>query len=338
MTRQRSFKRLVRTRMEKTGESYTAARASLLTAEEPDALAGAVLMTSDASIRERTGRGWEEWFDLLDDWGAAERSHRDTARWVAEQQGIHPLAWNAQAVVSSYERTRGLRAAGEHADGFTVTASKTVAVPVDQLYDAFVDAVAARALAARRRAPRTDRHEAEVGAVRLGRRRDPGQRHVRGEGRREEHRGAPARAPCGRHGGGADEGLLARTRRDAEGGGGAMTRVTRVGTVIVPVSDQDRALEFYVGTLGFEKRLDGEFGAGRWIEVAPPGAATSLALVPADSIEVSLATEDADADHAELLARGVEADAEVMRMGDFVPPMFTFRDPDGNRFRMVERD
>jgi hypothetical protein len=139
MTRQRSFKRLVRTRMEKTGESYTAARVSLLTADEPGALEGAVLMTSDASIRERTGRGWEEWFDLLDDWGAAERSHRDTARWVAEQQGIHPLAWNAQAVVSSYERTRGLRAVGEHADGFTVTASKTVAVPVDRLYDAFVD-------------------------------------------------------------------------------------------------------------------------------------------------------------------------------------------------------
>ena len=139
MTRQRSFKRLVRTRMEKTGESYTTARASLLAAAEPDALEGAVLMTSDASIRERTGRGWEEWFDLLDDWGAAERSHRDTARWVAELQGIHPLAWNAQAVVSSYERTRGLRAVGEHADGFTVTASKTVAVPVDRLYDAFVD-------------------------------------------------------------------------------------------------------------------------------------------------------------------------------------------------------
>ena len=53
---------------------------------------------------------------------------------------------------------------------------------------------------------------------------------------------------------------------------------------------------------------------------------------------MSLATEDADADHADLRERGVEADAEVMRMGDFVPPMFTFRDPDGNRFRMVERD
>jgi catechol 2,3-dioxygenase-like lactoylglutathione lyase family enzyme len=117
-----------------------------------------------------------------------------------------------------------------------------------------------------------------------------------------------------------------------------MSAVTHVGTVIVPVSDQDRALEFYVGTLGFEVRLDGEFGDGRrWLEVAPPSAATSIALVPADGIEVSLATADADADHAALLAAGVDADAEVLRMGDYVPPMFTFRDPDGNRFRVVER-
>jgi catechol 2,3-dioxygenase-like lactoylglutathione lyase family enzyme len=120
------------------------------------------------------------------------------------------------------------------------------------------------------------------------------------------------------------------------------THISRIGTVIVPVSDQDRALEFYVGTLGFEKRIDGEYGDGaRWIEVAPPGAATTIALVPAnegDPLEVSLATENADADHAELRGRGVDADAEVMRMGDYVPPMFTFRDPDGNRFRMVERD
>ena len=66
---------------------------------------------------------------------------------------------------------------------------------------------------------------------------------------------------------------------------------------------------------------------------------TTIALVSSqDGIEVSLATEDADADHADLRERGVEADAEVMRMGDFVPPMFAFRDPDGNRFRMVERD
>ena len=118
-----------------------------------------------------------------------------------------------------------------------------------------------------------------------------------------------------------------------------MSAITRIGTVIVPVSDQDRALEFYVGTLGFEVRIDGPFGdGGRWLEVAPPGAATSLALVPAGQMEVSLATADADADHAALRAAGVDADEAVMRMGDYVPPMFTFRDPDGNHFRMVERE
>jgi catechol 2,3-dioxygenase-like lactoylglutathione lyase family enzyme len=117
-----------------------------------------------------------------------------------------------------------------------------------------------------------------------------------------------------------------------------MTAITRVGTVIVPVSDQQRALEFYVGTLGFEVRVDGPFGdGGRWLEVAPPGAATTLALVRAGGIEVSLATADAEADHAALRAAGVDADEAVIRMGESVPPMFTFRDPDGNRFRMVER-
>jgi len=119
------------------------------------------------------------------------------------------------------------------------------------------------------------------------------------------------------------------------------TRITGVGTVIVPVRDQDEALRFYVEQLGFETRMDGTFGDGqRWIEVAPPGAITTIALVPrqqAAGIEVSLATADAGADHAALLERGVEVDADLIRMGEGVPPMFTFRDPDGNRFRMVER-
>ncbi len=134
MTRQKSFKRLVRARMEKTGESYTAARAMLLTASES---AEPWLATSDEAIRERTGRGWEEWFDLLDEWGL--NQHREIARRVAAELGIDPLAWNAQAITMSYERTRGLRAAGERADGFAVTAQKTVGVPVDRLFDAFVD-------------------------------------------------------------------------------------------------------------------------------------------------------------------------------------------------------
>jgi hypothetical protein len=137
MTRQRSFKRLVRARMEKTGESYTAARLALLAADDPKATEGPALTMSDEAIRRRTGRGWEEWFDVLDESGATERPHREIARWVAEEHGLD--GWGAQAVTVTYERARGLRAVGERPDGFTVTASKTVAVPVDRLYDAVVD-------------------------------------------------------------------------------------------------------------------------------------------------------------------------------------------------------
>ncbi len=123
------------------------------------------------------------------------------------------------------------------------------------------------------------------------------------------------------------------------------TQITQVGTVIVPVSDQDRAIEFYLDKLGFEKRADIPFGRGdRWVEVAPPGAATTLALVPpregeSTGIEtrVGFASEDADADHAQLRDRGVDVDEAVMRMGDPVPPMFFFRDLDANKFMVVER-
>jgi len=119
--------------------------------------------------------------------------------------------------------------------------------------------------------------------------------------------------------------------------------ITAVGTVLVPVADQDQALQFWAG-LGFETRVDGAFNDGmRWLEVAPPGGATSLALIAAPGdvgrgTEVSFATADAAADHSKLRAQGVDADEELIDMGEYVPPMFTFRDPDGNRFRVVERD
>ncbi len=155
MTTQKSFKRLVRTRMEKTGETYTAARASLLTAPEPGT--EPVLTSSDASIRERTGRGWEEWFDVLDEWGAPERSHKEIARWVATQLDIEPLGWNAQAITVSYERARGGREVGERSDGsFTATISKTVAVPVEELFDAFADEALSVRTATRPKSARYD--------------------------------------------------------------------------------------------------------------------------------------------------------------------------------------
>jgi catechol 2,3-dioxygenase-like lactoylglutathione lyase family enzyme len=126
---------------------------------------------------------------------------------------------------------------------------------------------------------------------------------------------------------------------------GNSTRISQIGTVIVPVSDQDQALAFYLDKLGFEKRADIPFGKGdRWVEVAPPGAATTLALMPPQegetvgiSTRVAFSSEDIDADHAQLRAKGVDVDEEVMRMGDPVPPMFFFRDQDANRFFIVQR-
>jgi lactoylglutathione lyase len=114
----------------------------------------------------------------------------------------------------------------------------------------------------------------------------------------------------------------------------ATIQVTDVRTVGVPVTDQDRALRFYVDTLGFEKRLDLPMGGGqRWIEVAPSAATTTIALVvshkgvPAGvETGIRLTTVTADADHAELRARGVDAD-DVLRW-EGVPPMFSFRDQD----------
>ena len=124
------------------------------------------------------------------------------------------------------------------------------------------------------------------------------------------------------------------------------TRISKVGTVVIPVSDQDRAIEFYVDTLGFEKRADVPFGddAYRWVEVAPADAVTTIAIVtpppgkPTGNVETGIAlhTADIDADHADLKERGVDVDDEVSRMGDPVPPMFWFRDPDGNTLMVVQ--
>jgi len=122
------------------------------------------------------------------------------------------------------------------------------------------------------------------------------------------------------------------------------TPITDVRTVGVPVTDQDRALEFYLGKLGFEKRLDApleEFD-GRWIEVAPPGATTTIALVPTredvpTGVEtgIRLTTPDAAAAHADLEARGVDV-GELLRWPG-VPPMFAIRDQDGNGLEVVEQ-
>jgi catechol 2,3-dioxygenase-like lactoylglutathione lyase family enzyme len=121
--------------------------------------------------------------------------------------------------------------------------------------------------------------------------------------------------------------------------------LTQVGRVCVTVADTDRAIEFYVDKLGFEKVVDIPMGeAMRWVEVALPGTATTIALAPppqgdeagGSQTGICLDTSDVDADHAVLKAAGVDVDAEVTRWGGPVPPMFWLRDPDGNALIVVE--
>ncbi len=122
------------------------------------------------------------------------------------------------------------------------------------------------------------------------------------------------------------------------------THIKEIGRVIIPVSDQDSALEFYVGTLGFEKRADVPFGDGdRWLEVAPAGSGAAIALMPPrpgqspgkDQSCIVFTTDDLDADHADLRERGVDVDEPMGGEGP-VPRMFFFRDPDGNNLLEVE--
>jgi catechol 2,3-dioxygenase-like lactoylglutathione lyase family enzyme len=122
-------------------------------------------------------------------------------------------------------------------------------------------------------------------------------------------------------------------------------RTTKLGRVCLSVADFDRALEFYVGTLGLEKVVDIPMGGGmRWVEVSFPGAETTIALGPpppdvepgGQSTGICLDTTDVKADHAALKAAGVDVDAEISDMGDPVPPMFWVRDPDGNSLIVVQ--
>ena len=120
------------------------------------------------------------------------------------------------------------------------------------------------------------------------------------------------------------------------------TSITQVWTVAIPTTDQERSLAFHTDVLGFEKTLDAPFGPGqRWIEVSPPGGGTTIALPPLGDAPsgidtgIRLETDDAEADHEALQAAGANVD-DVLRYPG-VPPMFSFRDPDGNTLYVVQR-
>lgn len=137
MPKNKDFKRLVRGRMRKTGESYTAARSRLLQKRQPAPADYARLAgMSDEAVKAKTGRTWEGWVKALDAIDAASLSHREIARHVRERYELS--GWWAQAVTVGFERIRGLREIGQRRDGaFEANKSKTIAVPVGVLYRAF---------------------------------------------------------------------------------------------------------------------------------------------------------------------------------------------------------
>ncbi|MEW6224687.1 MAG: hypothetical protein AB1627_08645 [Chloroflexota bacterium] len=166
MTTHKAFKRRVRTRMAKTGESYTAARRQLLehadapppetapaaasgldpveaagsTRADAPATAGrdpAAPPTSDDSVVRVTGRNYAAWYGLLDAWGAAARGHTATAAWLAGEHGVP--GWWAQSITVAYERVRGLRARHQMPGGFEVTVVRTLAADPEQALRAFTD-------------------------------------------------------------------------------------------------------------------------------------------------------------------------------------------------------
>ena len=216
MTEHKSFKRLVRARMAKTGESYTAARAILLAAPSRprDDGADGWRPPTRRSVSE-PGAGWEEWFELLDEWGAADRSHREIARWLAEQQASTrwrgtcrrspPATSRPAACVRSARRTTASRSPPRgrwrcRSSGCTRLWSRTARA------DWLPDGRLSERTATRPKSARFDwgGGDTRVNVTFL----------AKGEAKSTGGARAPATRRC--RGGGTDEGLLARASRRAQ--------------------------------------------------------------------------------------------------------------------------
>lgn len=138
MTEDKARKTAIRTRMAKTGESYTAARRHVVKSKaKPGPRQNVDLGKSDETITRGSGKSWDEWFAILDAWGATKRSHGEIARYVNETHGVS--GWWAQTVTVGYERGRGMRRVHERTTGFYVGVSKTLPVGARRLSDEFTD-------------------------------------------------------------------------------------------------------------------------------------------------------------------------------------------------------
>jgi catechol 2,3-dioxygenase-like lactoylglutathione lyase family enzyme len=124
-----------------------------------------------------------------------------------------------------------------------------------------------------------------------------------------------------------------------------VAQITQIGRVIVPVADQDQAIAFYTDKLGFSLVADVPFGKGeRWVEVAPPGGGTAIALVPPQGeyqpgrmTGIALVSADPRADRDELKGKDVDVDEQLMGGDGTVPLLFFFRDRDANQLMIVQQ-
>jgi hypothetical protein len=139
MTTDKARKRAVRSRMKKTGERYAAARRNVVrnAAIPPLPPRLAEPPVSEEAIRTGTGRGWDDWFRILDDWDGTSHTHTEIARYVNGEHGID--GWWSQSVTVGYERARGMRAPNERPEGFEVSVSKTIDMAPLEAWRAFVE-------------------------------------------------------------------------------------------------------------------------------------------------------------------------------------------------------
>jgi hypothetical protein len=150
MVNQKVFKQRVRSRMTKTGESYTTARLQLIrkadarTEPEPPAtpapapdVDASLMPVSDEAIQRGTGRSWSEWVAELTAWGAADRTHTEIATHVRDDLGVD--GWWSQSVTVGFERASGRRRLGQMARGYSVGANRTVSGDAERALAAFTD-------------------------------------------------------------------------------------------------------------------------------------------------------------------------------------------------------
>ena len=137
MPKQKDLKRLVRSRMQKTGEAYTAARLQVIRKiEEPKADLAKIAGMTDAAVEKQTGRNWAQWVEILDGHRAMEKPHREITQFVSS---LGTPDWWTQMVTVGYERAKGLRAKHQVARGWSVSSTKTIGVPVKTLFLAWKD-------------------------------------------------------------------------------------------------------------------------------------------------------------------------------------------------------